>query len=116
MNSEPAQQNFSIDNPLTLREVGIHLGNVNKSIEANAQIEKAHHAENLASNTLIMKKLDEQQLAYLTRAEFEDHKKDINGKLAEKAGKWVEKPLIAVGSVIGLAVVGALVSLVIIQN
>lgn len=117
MNEQP--QAISMDNPLTLREVGIHLNTVIKAIEQNALIEKTHHAENLASNAVIMKKLDDIQLAFPSRHEFESFKKTTEDQFevleTKKAGTWVEKVLIGAGAVIGVAILGAVLSQILIK-
>ncbi len=105
----------AIENPQTLREVGIHLGNLSKTLEQNAAIEKTHHAENLESNKMIIKKLEEMQEAYPTRSEFKEFKDVVMVAIEKKADKWVEKTLVFVGATIGLAIIGAIMAIVLIK-
>lgn len=112
--NEPA--NISIENPVTMREVGIHLGVLARKLEENASVEKSHHLENLASNSVIMKKLDDIQLAFPTRSEFDAFKQESKDAFETKAGTWVEKVLIGTGSIIGVGIIGALLRLILIKH
>lgn len=60
----------AIDNPATLREVGIHLANLSQSLKEIKDTEKQHHTDNVSRNDTILKKLEEMQNLYPTRAEF----------------------------------------------
>lgn len=110
MNNEP--QNISIENPVTMREVGIHLNNLSEALKKNSETERTHHNENIESNRQIIKKLEDMQSAFPSRAEFENLKKDTKDNLDLKAGKWTEKVLVAIGSLVGIAIVGAILSLI----
>ena len=105
---ETMPQDISIENPQTLREVGIHLGTFSKQLEEIKATEKQHHADNQAANAAIIKKLDEINMNIPSRNEFNDLKKDVDSK----ANKWVENVLIYGGSAIGLALIGAILDLV----
>ncbi len=105
-------QNISIENPQTMREVGIYLNALSETLKKNAETEKGHHAENLASNERIIKRLDEIQSDFVSHPEFDNFKKDTKEVLDGKASKWTEKVLIGVGSLVGIAIVGAILSLI----
>lgn len=102
MNEQPAQNPIiDIQSPQTLREVGIHLENINKTIIDFRDLQQKQHAENL-------KKMDEIQKNCPTREEFTLLKEDVE----QKAAKWVEKTLIYIGGIVGLAIIGAIMDLI----
>lgn len=68
-------QDISIENPQTLREVGIHLGTFSRQLEDIKITEKQHHLDNQTANNAILKKLDDMQSSYVTRTEFSEHEK-----------------------------------------
>lgn len=94
-------QDISIETPQTLREVGIHLSNLSKSLEELKTLQIKQHQENI----IAMKAISE---STPSRKEFDD----LREKVKEKANKWVENVAIYGGSAIGLALIGAILDLI----
>ncbi len=80
MPDQPITPITSVENPQTLREVGIHLGTFAKALEDIKNIEAKHHAENVSRNEAIIKKLDEMKDSHIARNEFEEYKKSTDNR------------------------------------
>ncbi len=131
MTSAPSPEIVSTDNPQTLREVGIHLGNLSKTIDQNILTVEEHHRDNILRYDAIMKKLEEMSQIYPTRKEFDDFKKYIEAskieilkdadavhkglseRIDKKSDRWVQQTIIWIGGIVGTIIIGALLNLII---
>ncbi len=77
MPEQPIVPITSVENPQTLREVGIHLGTLSKALEDIKIIEAKHHSENVARNEAILKKLDDMNDSHPNRSEFNEMKDKV---------------------------------------
>ena len=101
--NEPIQD-ISIETPQTLREVGIHLGNLSKSIEELKTLQIKQHAENIA-------RMNELQENSPNRKEFDE----LRSRVDDKADKWVELALKLIFGAIGLSIIGAIMAKILIK-